>query len=191
MKENSKKPIILIGMPACGKSTVGVLLAKRLGYRFVDSDLHIQEAEGKLLQEIIDEQGMNGFLAIEEKVNLDLGTSDSRWVIATGGSAVYSPAAMAHFCEIGTVVYLKLSYKTVRRRLGNFSHRGVVMPEGYTLRRLYDERCALYEQYAHITIEEAPLPMQEPCDDPEASKKRRGRSIDQTLEVLCGALGIE
>lgn len=187
----TKKPIILIGMPACGKSTVGVLLAKRLGYRFVDSDLHIQEAEGKLLQEIIDEQGMDGFLEIEEKVNLDLGTSQSRWVIATGGSAVYSPAAMAHFCEIGTVVYLKLSYQTVRRRLGNFSHRGVVMPEGYTLRRLYDERCALYEKYAHITIEEAPMPMFEPCTDPDTRKKRRHRSIDQTLEVLCGALGIE
>ena len=191
LKKSPKKPIILIGMPACGKSTVGVLLAKRLGYRFVDSDLHIQESEGKLLQEIINEQGMEGFIKIEEKVNLDLGTSQSRWVIATGGSAVYSPAAMAHFREIGTVVYLKLSYKTVRRRLGNFSHRGVVMPEGYTLRRLYDERCALYEKYAHITIDEAPIPTPESNHDPEAKKGRRRRSIDQTLEVLCGVLGIE
>ena len=191
LKESPKKPVILIGMPACGKSTVGVLLAKRLGYRFVDSDLHIQESEGKLLQEIINEQGMEGFIKIEEKVNLDLGTSQSRWVIATGGSAVYSPAAMAHFREIGTVVYLKLSYKTVRRRLGNFSHRGVVMPEGYTLRRLYDERCALYEKYAHITIDEAPIPTPESNHDPEAKKGRRRRSIDQTLEVLCGVLGIE
>lgn len=191
IKESPNKPIILIGMPACGKSTVGVLLAKRLGYRFVDSDLYIQEAEGKLLQEIIDERGMDAFLGIEERVNLSLGTADSRWVIATGGSAVYSSAAMAHFREIGTVVYLKLSYKTVRRRLGNFSHRGVVMPEGYTLRRLYDERCALYEKYAHITIEEAPHAAAEPCVDPDLRKKRRRRSIDQTLEALCGALGIE
>ena len=189
--ENSKKPIILIGMPACGKSTVGVLLAKRLGYRFVDSDLHIQEAEGKLLQEIIDEQGMDGFIKIEEKVNLTLGTSQSRWVIATGGSAVYSPAAMAHFREIGTVVYLKLSYTTVRRRLGNFSHRGVVMPEGYTLRRLYDERCKLYETYAHITIDETFCPQTESCGATDAPKSRRGRSIDKTLEVLCGVLGIK
>ena len=185
--QNSKKPIILIGMPACGKSTVGVLLAKRLGYRFVDSDLYIQEAEGKLLQEIINEQGMEGFIKIEEKVNLGLGTPDSRFVIATGGSAVYSPMAMAHFREIGTVVYLKLSYQTVRRRLGNFSHRGVVMPEGYTLRRLYDERCALYEAYAHITIEETPSP----DGASNTPKSYRRRSIDQTLEVLCGALGIE
>lgn len=182
--EQSKKPIILIGMPACGKSTVGVLLAKRLGYRFVDSDLYIQEAQGKLLQEIIDERGMEGFIGIEEEVNLSLGTSESPWVIATGGSAVYSQRAMAHFRDIGTVVYLKLSYATVRRRLGNFSHRGVVMPEGYTLRRLYDERCALYETYAHITLEEDTLPSE------GAPKSRRGRSIDRTLEVLCGVLGI-
>ena len=191
LKESPKKPVILIGMPACGKSTVGVLLAKRLGYRFVDSDLHIQEAEGKLLQEIINEQGMKGFIKIEEKVNLDLGTSDSRWVIATGGSAVYSPAAMAHFREIGTVVYLKLSYKTVCRRLGNFSHRGVVMPEGYTLRRLYDERCSLYEKYAHITIEEVSMPASAPAGEGDTPKRRYRRSIDQTLEVLCGALGVE
>jgi len=186
---HQKMPIILIGMPACGKSTVGVLLAKRMGYRFVDSDLYIQEAEGKLLQDIINERGMAGFIDIEEKVNLRLGDANSRWVIATGGSAVYSPRAMAHFREIGTVVYLKLSYATVRRRLGNFSHRGVVMPEGYTLRRLYDERCALYEAYAHVTIEEASLPG---MDVTEGTKKSyRRRSIDQTLEVLCGALGIQ
>ena len=185
--QSNKKPIILIGMPACGKSTVGVLLAKRLGYRFVDSDLYIQEAEGKLLQDIINEQGMEAFIKIEEKVNLGLGTPDSRFVIATGGSAVYSPSAMAHFREIGTVVYLKLSYQTVRRRLGNFSHRGVVMPEGYTLRRLYDERCGLYEKYAHITIEEFPA-----SDGEESlSKTHRRRSIDQTLEILCDALSIE
>ncbi len=191
LRESPKKPIILIGMPACGKSTVGVLLAKRLGYRFVDSDLYIQEAEGKLLQEIINEQGMVGFIKIEEKVNLALGTPDSPWVIATGGSAVYSPTAMAHFREIGTVVYLKLSYKTVRRRLGNFSHRGVVMPEGYTLRRLYDERCALYETYAHITIEEVPMSASVSVGEGETPKRRYRRSIDQTLEALCGALGIE
>lgn len=191
IKESPKKPIILIGMPACGKSTVGVLLAKRLGYRFVDSDLHIQEAEGKLLQDIINERGMDEFIKIEEKINLALGTPDSRWVIATGGSAVYSEAAMAHFREIGTVVYLKLSYRTVRQRLGNFSHRGVVMPEGYTLRRLYDERCVLYKKYAHITIEEMPMPASAPAGEGSNPKRRYRRSIDQTLEALCGALGIE
>ena len=146
--------IILIGMPACGKSTVGVLAAKTLGYRFIDSDLIIQERDGRRLHRIIREEGQAGFLAIEEAVNLTLGNDPHPTVIATGGSAVYSPAAMAHFKEIGTVVYLRLSFETVQKRLGNFTHRGVVMPVGYTLRDLYDERCALYEQYADITVDE-------------------------------------
>ena len=178
MKE--KKPIILIGMPACGKSTVGVLLAKRLGYRFVDSDLVIQETEGRLLHEIIETEGVDGFITIEERVNVSLGCADDRWVIATGGSAIYSERAMAHFCEIGTVVYIKLSLGTVRRRLGNFSHRGVVMPEGYTLRRLYDERCALYERYADIVLDE------EIGED----GRRQRRTMGQTLDALCDALGV-
>ena len=175
-----KKPIILIGMPACGKSTVGVLLAKRLGYRFVDSDLVIQETEGRLLHELIESEGVDGFIAIEERVNLSLGTSDDSWVIATGGSAVYSERAMAHFREIGTVVYIKLSLGTVRRRLGNFSHRGVVMPEGYTLRRLYDERCALYERYADVVLDE----------EIGADGRRQRRSLGETLDSLCEALGV-
>ena len=150
----SHRHIILIGMPACGKSTVGVLAAKTLGYRFVDSDLIIQERDGRRLHRIIREEGQAGFLRIEEAVNLTLGNDTVPSVIATGGSAVYSEAAMAHFKEIGTVVYLRLSFETVQRRLGNFTHRGVVMPAGYTLRDLYEERCALYEQYADITVDE-------------------------------------
>jgi len=146
--------IILIGMPACGKSTVGVLAAKALGYRFIDSDLIIQERQGRRLHRIIREEGQAGFLAIEEAVNLTLGNDDTPSVIATGGSAVYSPAAMEHFKSVGTVVYLRLSFETVKKRLGNFTHRGVIMPEGYTLRDLYDERCALYERYADIIIDE-------------------------------------
>ncbi len=151
---SSKPHIILIGMPACGKSTVGVLAAKTLGYRFIDSDLVIQETDGRRLHRIIAEDGQAGFLAIEEGVNLTLGRDGHPAVIATGGSAVYSEAAMEHFKSVGTVVYLRLSYETVKRRLGNFTHRGVVMPEGYTLRDLYDERCALYEKYADIIVDE-------------------------------------
>lgn len=153
----SKPHIILIGMPACGKSTVGVLAAKALGYRFIDSDLVIQETDGRRLHRIIAEEGQAGFLAIEEQVNLSLGREGNPAVpavIATGGSAVYSEAAMKHFKSVGTVVYLRLSYETVKKRLGNFTHRGVVMPEGYTLRDLYDERCALYETYADIIVDE-------------------------------------
>ncbi len=179
-----KKPIILIGMPACGKSTVGVLLAKRLGYRFVDSDLIIQEREGRLLQDIIQAEGMEGFVAIEEKVNLSLATETDRFVIATGGSAVYSEAAMEHFRRVGRVVYIKISYEAVRRRLGNFSHRGVVMPEGYTLRRLYDERCALYEKYAHVIVDSS-------VKEANAPARKRYRDINATLEDLCRALGVE
>ena len=184
MPNTDKKPIILIGMPACGKSTVGVLLAKRLGYRFVDADLIIQEREGRLLQDIIQAEGMEGFIQIEEKVNVGLGSKDDRWVIATGGSAVYSPQAMAHFRDIGQVVYIKISYEDVRRRLGNFSHRGVVMPKGYTLRRLYDERCKLYEQYAHIIVDSS-------VSEAESPRRRRYKDINQTLEAICKALGVE
>ena len=152
---SSKPHIILIGMPACGKSTVGVLAAKTLGYRFIDSDLVIQETDGRRLHRIIAEEGQAGFLAIEERVNLTLGKPAAvPAVIATGGSAVYSEAAMKHFKSVGIVVYLRLSYETVKKRLGNFTHRGVVMPEGYTLRDLYDERCALYEKYADIIVDE-------------------------------------
>ncbi len=151
---SSPSHIILIGMPACGKSTVGVLLAKTLGYRFVDADLVIQETDGRRLHRIIREEGPEGFLRMEEQVNLTLGCGNVPTVIATGGSAVYGEAAMRHFGEVGTVVYLRLSYETVARRLGDFSHRGVVMPAGYTLRMLYDERCALYERYADVTIDE-------------------------------------
>ena len=155
MNHPAKPHIILIGMPACGKSTVGVLAAKALGCRFVDSDLVIQERDGRRLHRIIREEGREGFLRIEEAVNLTLGNDPAPAIIATGGSAVYSPAAMAHFKAVGTVVYLRLSLETVERRLGNFTHRGVVMPEGYTLRDLYDERCALYERYADIIIDES------------------------------------
>ena len=179
-----KKPIILIGMPACGKSTVGVLLAKKLGYRFVDSDLMIQEQEGRLLQDIITAEGLGGFVSIEEKVNLRLGAKDDKWVIATGGSAVYSQAAMEHFREIGTVVYIKVSYEAVRRRLGNFSHRGVVMPEGYTLRRLYNERCDLYEKYAHVVVDSS-------AKTADVPRRQRHKDINATLEALCVALGVE
>lgn len=143
--------IILIGMPAVGKSTVGVLLAKRLGYRFIDSDLLIQEREGKLLHEILAERGTDGFLAIEDEVNGSI--KAERSVIATGGSAVYGEDAMEHLRSIGTVVYLKMDLETLKIRLGDYTHRGVVMRKGCTLEQMYAERTALYEQYADITVD--------------------------------------
>lgn len=145
------KNIILIGMPGSGKSTVGVVLAKRLGYQFVDSDLVIQEKTGKLLYQLIEELGEAGFLELENEINA--GLQAKRAVIATGGSAVYGKEAMAHFKEMGKVVYLSLPYKELRERLGDLHKRGVVLREGYTLKELYEERVPLYEKYADLVID--------------------------------------
>lgn len=147
-----KTNITLIGMPASGKSTVGVLLAKRLGFSFVDVDIVIQEKTGRLLKEIIAQEGTEGFLRIEDRINQELDVRRS--VIAPGGSVIYGEQAMAHLKEISTVVYLRLSYRSVRRRLGNLKDRGVALKDGMTLRDLYNERIPLYERYADITVDE-------------------------------------
>jgi shikimate kinase len=144
--------ITLIGMPASGKSTVGVLLAKRLGYSFVDVDIVIQEQEGRLLKDIIAKEGQEGFLTVENRINAGLNVRHS--IIAPGGSVIYGKEAMEHLKEISTVVYLKLSYESVEERLGNLVDRGVVLKDGMTLRDLYEERVPYYEKYADITIDE-------------------------------------
>lgn len=147
-----KNDLILIGMPGSGKSTVGVILAKLLGYSFVDSDLLIQKSEGRLLKDIIASEGIGGFIEIENRINS--GIQPGRAVVATGGSAVYGKKAMQHLKSIGTVVYLSLGYEELTRRLGNIRNRGVIIREGQTLRELYDERTPLYEKYADIIIDE-------------------------------------
>ena len=144
--------IILIGMPASGKSTVGVLLAKNLGYRFLDCDLLIQEQEGKLLHDIIAERGVQGFLELENRVCAAIEVD--RTVISTGGSAVYGEEAMAHLKTLGKVLYLKIDYDTLVKRLGDYSHRGVVSPKATSLAELYAERTPLYEKYADIVVDE-------------------------------------
>lgn len=151
----SMKNITLIGMPGVGKSTVGVILAKVLGYEFVDSDLLIQKSENMLLREIIARDGQDGFLKIENKVNASIETEKS--VIATGGSVVYCAEAMEHLKKISKVVYLKLEYEDLKKRLGNLKGRGVVLREGQTLKDLYDERTPLYEKYADIIVDEKKL----------------------------------
>lgn len=160
MKDN----IVLIGMPGVGKSTVGVILAKMIGYQFTDADLLIQKQEGKLLHEIIGEKGTEGFIEIEERVNASIEASHT--IIATGGSVVYGKKAMEHLSHIGTVVYLKVPYDTLEKRLEDIKGRGVVLKEGQTLRTLYDERTPLYEKYADIEISED------------------GLNVEQTVEKL-------
>ena len=145
-----KDNIVLIGMPGAGKSTVGVVLAKKLGYRFLDSDLLIQEKHGKLLHELITEHGVEGFWKIENDVNASIDVHAT--IIATGGSAIYGDEAMQHLREIGTVIYLKLSYEEIEDRLGDLNARGVTLQPGQTLKDLYEERIPLYKKYAHITI---------------------------------------
>ncbi|MBO5153399.1 MAG: shikimate kinase [Eubacterium sp.] len=143
--------IVLIGMPGVGKSTVGVVLAKNMGYSFVDSDLLIQEQEGKLLHEIIEERGLDGFNEVENQVNSSIDIS--RAVIATGGSVVYGAQAMEHLKQIGTVVYLSLPFEELSERLGDLNERGVSIRDGQTLEDLMQERTPLYEKYADVTID--------------------------------------
>ncbi len=150
-KSRKLKNIILIGMPGCGKSTVGIVLAKQMGYGFLDSDLLIQAREHRLLSEIINEEGLDAFNKIEEDVNSSI-VAD-RCVIATGGSVIYGPKAMEHLRSIGTVIYLRLSFSSIEDRLGDLHARGVSVKEGQTLLDLYQERIPLYEKYAHLTID--------------------------------------
>ncbi len=153
------KNIVLIGMPGAGKSTIGVILAKIKGMNFVDTDLVIQNKENRLLSEIIESEGPEGFLKIEEEINANLQVKNS--VIATGGSVVYGAKAMEHLKSVSTIVYLKLSYESVNARLSNIKGRGVVLREGQTLEDLYRERIVLYEKYADLTIEEENLNVEE------------------------------
>lgn len=157
------KNIVLIGMPAVGKSTVGVVVAKRLGYEFVDTDLLIQKQEKRLLKDIIAEEGIDGFLAIENQVNRDLNIDQA--VISPGGSVVYCEDAMQHFKEIGTIVYLKATYEEIYQRISNAKNRGVVLKEGQTLRDLYDERVKLFEKYADYTVSESGLTLEETIEE--------------------------
>ncbi len=143
--------IVLIGMPGAGKSTIGVLLAKALNYGFIDTDLIIQNKTGKLLFQIIEENGIDGFLNIENDIIKNVDTD--KMVIATGGSAVFGTEAMGHLKENGTIVYLKLPCEEVVRRVNNITTRGIAMQKGKSLEDVYVERTPLYNQYADITID--------------------------------------
>jgi len=156
--------IILIGMPASGKSTCGVLAAKALLKNFFDTDLLIQNIENKRLQEIIDEKGNDYFERAEENAVLSLDIIGT--VIATGGSVIYSEKAMAHLKSLGKIIYLHLDFDTMKKRLKNITTRGVVLKDGYSLEDMYRERLALYKKYADETIV---------CDS---------LSVEQTVEAI-------
>ena len=155
-------------MPGVGKSTVGVILAKVMGYQFVDADLLIQQQEGKLLREIIEEVGTDGFIQVENRVNASI--QCEKTIIATGGSVVYGKEAMEHLKEIGTVVYLEVPFSTLEKRLSDIKGRGVVLKDGQTLYDLYMERTPLYESYADVRVSE------------------EGLNVEQTVELLVNKL---
>lgn len=148
----NKTNIVLIGLPGVGKSTAGVILAKLTGKEFTDSDLVIQRQEGRLLSTIIEEDGVEEFIKIENRVNATLDIQNS--VIATGGSVVYGSEAMEHLKEIGTVVYLRVPFEVIDKRLSDIKGRGVVLRGNQTLHDIYEERIVLYEKYADIIVDE-------------------------------------
>ncbi|MEI3283550.1 MAG: shikimate kinase [Enterocloster sp.] len=167
-----KPNITMIGMPSSGKSTVGVLLAKRLGFSFIDVDIVIQEKEGRLLKEIIADEGMDGFLEVENRINAGLEAKMS--VIAPGGSVIYGKEAMDHLKEISEIVYLKMSYEEMEKRIGNVVDRGVALKPGFTLRDLYNERVPYYEKYADIVIDE--------------EGKTAGETVDELRNIIEGMM---
>ena len=160
--------VVLTGMPGCGKSTCGVLLAKALGMDFADTDLIIQRNEKMTLQDIINTRGADYFAEAEEKAVCE--SEFSNCVIATGGSVVYSQKSMRHLADGGKVVYLKISYDTMLGRISNITTRGILLKNGETLEGMFRERQALYSRYADITVE---------CD---------GQDIEQTVQAITDAL---
>ena len=155
----AKNNIVLIGMPGVGKSTIGVILAKVLGYQFLDADLLIQQQEGKLLKDIIAEVGTDGFIEVENRVNAGIDCDNT--IIATGGSVIYGAQAMEHLKEIGTVVYLEVPFSILEQRLSDIKGRGVVLKDGQTLYDLFLERTPLYEKYADVRVSEDGLGVEE------------------------------
>ena len=166
---NNKSNIVLIGMPSCGKSVTGVVLAKILNKKFVDVDLMIQERAGKGLQAIINEDGIDTFKKIEEEVLLTVDFTNA--VIATGGSAIYYDAAMEHLKINGTVVYIDVPIEDIKKRLKNIKTRGVAMGKGQTLDDLYNMRKPLYEKYADVTV-----------------KSYNKNSMEDTVEAILAAV---
>lgn len=170
-----KSNVVLIGMPGSGKSTLGIVLAKILNKQFMDADIVIQNQCDKTLQKIIDALGPEGFIEVENQILSELTAENT--IIATGGSAIYSDEAMQHLAEIGTVVYLKISYEQLVNRLSDLQERGVVLKGGIgmSLRELYDERLPLYEKYAGITVDVDDLSITAAARKVAAALEREGK----------------
>lgn len=157
--------IILIGMPGCGKSTVGVILAKTLGIGFVDTDLIIQQRENRLLQNIIDTDGIDFFLNCEAEAVKSLVCDNC--VVATGGSVVYREDAVQHLKSNGKIIFLDVPLDEIERRLNNINTRGIAAKKNKSIEDIYNERIALYNKYADIII------------------KTDGESVEKTVEKIC------
>ena len=166
---NKNSNIVLIGMSGAGKSTLGVLLAKALAKSFVDTDILIQQKDGRRLQDIIDSDGVEGFMKIEEEIITSLETENT--VIATGGSVVYSKKAMNTLSKNGLFVYLHVDFEELSSRISNITTRGIVFKNAHTLREVYEERLPLYEKYADITV------------------RCTGSSIEESVENIIKNLG--
>ena len=162
------KNIVLIGMPGVGKSSTGVVIAKMLGYQFIDADLLIQSKYGDILEHLIERHGIEGFIKIENAVNMSI--EAERTVIATGGSVCYCSQALEKMREEDVIVYLKADFETIKARLGSLKKRGVVIRKGETLKDLYDERVPLYEKYADVVV--------------DVSDCAFGESVDRTIAAL-------
>jgi shikimate kinase len=168
-----KSNLVLIGMPGAGKSAIGVILAKMAGKSFIDTDLLIQQSENRLLQQIISEDGVDAFLAAEERTILNMTADDA--VIATGGSAVYSRAAMERLRKGGIIVYLQLPLAEIERRITDMASRGIAIGKDQSLIELYYERTPLYEQYADIIVDCAAC-------SPEAAVNRTAAAVAKFSE---------
>ena len=155
--------IVLIGMPASGKSTVGIHLAEKLNINFIDTDDLIEKCEGMKLQEIIDERGNDYFWNVEERILCNLKCNDT--VIATGGSAILFPKAIDHLKEIGRIVYLEQSIDLLKMRLSNLDSRGVTLDEGESIESLYNYRVPLYRKYSQTTVKVADKSVEDVVDE--------------------------
>ena len=165
-----KSNVTLVGMPGVGKSTTGVILAKLLSFGFMDTDLLIQQNMNRSLQDIVDKNGHIYLRKVEEEEILKI--CPERYVIATGGSAVYSARAMEYLCSISTVVFLKANFETIKNRIKNFAQRGIAKDINQSFEDLFLERQPLYEKYADIEID---------CN--MITQEDAAELIDKTLKV--------